>query len=121
MFVHAMFNCVSVIALVAAMTASAKAPVLGVEAARNTRGRAVVEKVVPRTGAEKVDLRRGDVILSYNNVAVHDFQHLISLVRAGRVGDTVRIEILRGGTRLEKQVILGPRHEASGHAPAPPR
>ena len=113
MFVHAVWNCISVIAMVATMSANDNAPVLGVHGTRDAQGQCVVSKVVPHTGAEKADIRPGNVVLSYNDAPVSDFPRLIELVARGRVGDAVRVEILRGKTRLGKQVILGSRGEAT--------
>jgi hypothetical protein len=118
-FVHAMWNCISVIALVAAIAVNAKTPFLGVHGTQDAQGQFVVDKVFSHTGAETADLRPGDVILSYNTVAVNDFPQLVGLVRAGTVGDMVCIEVVRAGTRLEKRVRLGSRGQASGR-PTPP-
>ena len=117
-FVHAMSNGIYMIGIVAAVMANAKAPVLGVWGARYA-GAGCGGTGHPSHRAEKADLRPGDVILSYNNVAIDDFEQLVELARAGRVGDSVRIEVLRGETRLEKRVTLGPRPAAS-EAPDPP-
>jgi membrane protease YdiL (CAAX protease family) len=120
-FVHAMFNCVGVIALFVALTANAKAPVLGVHGVRDTKGQVVVDQVFHQTGAEKAGLRVGDVILSYNDVTVSGFQQLVVLVRAGRVGDIVRIGGIRDGRRFDKDITLGPRGDASARSTPPAR
>ncbi len=120
-FVHSMYNCAAMFAIGIAIMANAAAPVLGVHGARDAQGQLVVDQVLSGTGAEKADLRPGDVILSYNDVAVSDLQQLVSLVCAGRVGDTVRIEVIREGARFERQIMLGARREASRRPTAPAR
>jgi S1-C subfamily serine protease len=121
MLVHSMYNCAAVFAIGIAMMANAAAPVLGVHGVQDAKGQLVVDQVFSGTGAEKADLRPGDVILSYNDVAVSDFRQLVSLVRAGKVGNTVRIEVIREGARFERQIMLGTRREASRRPTAPAR
>jgi membrane protease YdiL (CAAX protease family) len=121
MFVHGLYNAVGAIAIAGSIAASAHAPVLGVRSARESGGQAVVGGVLPGSPAEMADLRPGDVILSYNNVPVTDFAQLRRLVRAGRVGDRVRIEVLRKGTRLQKQARLGPSRQTAGSPTLPSR
>ena len=118
MFVHSLYNAVGAIAIAGTIAASANAPVLGVRGAREAGGHVVVQEVVPGSPAEIADLRPGDVILSYNRVPVTHFAQLKRLVRAGRVGDTVRIEVLRQGTRLEKKAQLRPLGTAVRSPPA---
>ena len=108
-FAHAMHNGVTMVFVIAFVAHNLNAPVLGVRAVRDDAGQVVITEVAPNTGAEKADFRPGDVILTYGNLPIDSFQQLIQMVRAGKVGDTVRIDISRDGTRIEKQVTLGKR------------
>jgi S1-C subfamily serine protease len=103
-----MFNAIGAIAIIATVWTNANAPVIGVTCSRETQGQPVVEQVLPGSPAEKADVRPGDVIVKYNNSDVADFKQLLSFIRAGKVGDTVILEILRGETRMAKSLTLGP-------------
>ncbi len=93
-------------AFVAVVMANGKAPMIGVAFRPHAEGPAIVNNVLPGSPAEKADIRPGDVIVKYNGRDVTDGIQLIRLVRAGRVGDKVLVEITRAGKRLEKQLIL---------------
>ncbi len=45
--------------------------------------------------AYKAGLREGDVIVGYNGAEVKHDQHLLSLVRQSKVGDTLKLKVLR--------------------------
>jgi membrane-associated protease RseP (regulator of RpoE activity) len=102
-FVHAMYNCVGLALVVAAALHNADAPMLGVFGSTSADG-AIVSTVQPGSAAEKAGIRPGDVIVSYNGRRVTDFDRLVQLVRRGRIGETVRIQILRNGTLIEMKV-----------------
>lgn len=107
MLVHGMYNTIGMIGIVAIVVANAKAPMLGLVFSRDADDGAVVENVIPGSLAEESDIRPGDVIVSYNGTDVTDGQQLVRLVRAGKTGDQVFVEVLRGRERLKKRLILG--------------
>ena len=80
---------------------------------RETPGQLMVDRVLTGSPAEKADLRAGDVIIAYSGSDVSDFKQLIQLIHAGKVGDTVTVEILRGQTRMAKSLTLGPPAEVN--------
>ncbi len=104
--VHGMYNSIAILAIATAVIANAKAPMLGVACSPNVNDRAVVDKVIPGSPAEKSDIRPGDVIIRYNRYGVTDGGQLIRLVRAGKVGDESTVEIIRGEARIRKRVAL---------------
>jgi membrane protease YdiL (CAAX protease family) len=111
MFVHGMYNGIGMLAIAAAVMANAKGPMIGVTFQPDTTGQAVVDTVIPGSPAEQADIRPGDVIVLYNGREVTEGKQLIELVRAGKVGNEVSIEILRAEQRLTKSVVLRSRAE----------
>ena len=49
------------------------------------------------------------MILQYNGSDVADYDQLLRLIHAGKVGDTATLEILRDGTRMTKRLALSSR------------
>jgi serine protease Do len=78
---------------------------LGLE---DTRG-ALVGSVVPDGPAARGGLQQGDVILSLNGSRIEDNRDLTQRIGATGVGDTARVEVLRGGQRRTLNVRLGER------------
>jgi S1-C subfamily serine protease len=72
-------------------------------------GQAVVKEVVPGSPAEQADIRPGDAIVKYDGREVTDDKQLTRLVRAGMVGETVSVEIVRGDRTITKRVVLRSR------------
>ena len=82
-------------------------------------GRGVlVARVVDGSPAERAGIRRGDVIASVNSRGVTSPEELSRIVRAGRVGQEVSIEIVRDGRSRTVSATLedrpGPESMDSG-------
>jgi|SoiMethySBSTD1v2_1073268.scaffolds.fasta_scaffold55277_5 serine protease Do len=56
---------------------------------------ALVASTIPDSPAAKAGLQQGDVVLSYDKMAVEDSHHLQRLVAETRVGKTVTLEVWR--------------------------
>lgn len=69
----------------------------------------LVVQVEPGTGAEKGGLFLGDVLLSINGQTVSDVDTLRQHLRPLQAGQTIDLQILRGGELREMQVALGSR------------
>ena len=52
-------------------------------------------------------LAAGDVIVSFDNQKVFDFESLTKLIGKNRPGDTVTVEVLRAGKSVKKEIKLG--------------
>lgn len=94
---------------------------LGLE---DTRG-ALIGSVVADGPAARGGLQQGDVILSLNGNRIEDNRDLTQRIGATGVGDTARVEILRGGQRRTLNVRLGERPSeqqlaADNNAPSAP-
>ncbi len=59
------------------------------------------------SSASRAGLRVGDVIVKYDGKLAKDFDSLTTLIAVNRPGDTVSLEILRGGETFTKKVTLG--------------
>ncbi|MFP4148386.1 MAG: trypsin-like peptidase domain-containing protein [Nitriliruptoraceae bacterium] len=70
---------------------------------------AVIESVQPDTGADAVDLRPGDVILSVDGEELATMSELVAEVRRRMPGDEIALEIFRDGETFEVDVELGER------------
>jgi membrane protease YdiL (CAAX protease family) len=108
---HGMYNAIAAIGVFAAVWINTTSPVIGITCSREMQGQVVVDQVLPRSPAEAADIRSGDVIIKYNNHEVSDFAQLLQFIRAGRVGDTATVEILRGQTRMTKRLTFGPHED----------
>jgi serine protease Do len=71
-----------------------------------TAQNAVVSEVTPGSPAERIGLKRGDVIESFGGIKVESGNQLIDLVRQRRVGESVRLQVRRGQSLFQLEVIL---------------
>lgn len=78
---------------------------LGLDAAQG----ALVASVVPDSPAAEGGLQTGDVILTFNGASVADSRDLTQRVGAFGVGQSARLNILRGGQRREITIRLAER------------
>jgi serine protease Do len=65
---------------------------------------ALVSKILPGSPAENADIEVGDIILSFNGIEIPNSAALPPVVGSTRVGESVKLEIMRNGSR--KQVML---------------
>lgn len=69
------------------------------------RGVLVVE-VVPRGPADYAGLDKGDIIVGLDNVPIRGVEELRSEVQKRKIGDKVRILIVRGSQKLVAELVL---------------
>ena len=90
-------------------------PVLGVEiderlsqqaAARSGTQGVVIANVTPGTPAEAAGLRAGDIIVGFNGKPVTSAAQLVNRLDEQKVGDTVRLTVLRDGKQTELTATL---------------
>lgn len=70
------------------------------------------------TPASQAGIRPGDVIVSFDDVTVEDENHLINLVGIAEIGETLNIQVLRGGRRISVDVTLTDRDKYRSAADA---
>jgi serine protease Do len=75
---------------------------------RDARG-ALISSVVPNGPAARAGLQSGDIVLSVNGRAVADANELTRTVAGTGVGETLRLEIVRGEARRTINVTAGTR------------
>jgi serine protease Do len=67
----------------------------------------VLRVIKPGSAAQRVGLRVGDVVESFNGVAIGSPEELVRLIATKRAGDSVKMAIRRGEERIMYQIILG--------------
>ncbi|HJT78425.1 MAG TPA: PDZ domain-containing protein [Gemmataceae bacterium] len=66
----------------------------------------VVSHVLPDSPAAQAGLLRHDILLRYNDDAIRDCEHFARLIRAGRAGQRIKLELLRTGRKQSAEVVL---------------
>jgi putative serine protease PepD len=94
---------------------------LGVSSKATSDGQAGAEVAQIESGspADQAGLKTGDVIVSIDGSAVKASTDLAALIGAKNPGDTVKVEVQRGGKTTTLQVTVGtrPASAATGKAP----
>ena len=78
---------------------------------------ALVAAVVPGSPAEMAGLQQWDVIIALDGKRIQSANQLFSIIKSSRVGETVMIEVWRGGEVLKIQAKIA---ECDAEAPAWP-
>ncbi|GMV40882.1 MAG: hypothetical protein AMXMBFR64_25980 [Myxococcales bacterium] len=84
-------------------------------------GGALVASVFPGGPADRGGLQKGDVIRTFAGRQVDRHDDLPWVVSTAGVGRSVRVEIERGGKRVEVDVVLGELPESDAAEPAAPK
>ena len=71
------------------------------------RNGALVSDVVPDSPADEAGLRRGDVILNFNDKKIEDSRDLAATVAGTPVGEDVKVLVLRDGKRTSLPLTVG--------------
>lgn len=77
----------------------------------DVREGAYVVSVVDGTGAKKAGLKKGDVITKLENATIRSMDDLLLQVRRRKVGDTVKLTIVRDGDTEEVEMTIGDKPE----------
>jgi len=86
---------------------SEKAAALKLDRLRGAR----VVSAHPDSPAARADLRKDDVILTFDGIEVLDENHLINMVSLTAVGKKVKVVIFRGGKHQTLEVSVGDRED----------
>jgi S1-C subfamily serine protease len=70
----------------------------------------VVTRVFPKTAADEAGLREDDLILKYDTQPVRSQNHLIRMVGATPVGETVPLTVYRGRSEMVIMATIGERN-----------
>jgi serine protease Do len=81
---------------------------------------ALVSDVVDDSPASKADIRRGDVIISFDGHAIKEMEQLPKLVAATEVGKKARIGLIRDGKSINVEVVVAELKEEKREAKATP-
>ena len=71
----------------------------------NTRG-VLITRMRRQTPAYEAGLRPGDVVVTFNGMAVTDGDHLSRLIQDSRIGATVAFGVVRDGRRIELKILI---------------
>lgn len=81
-------------------------PTLGIYMnADSHRQGALVSGVIEDSPADKIGIKKGDLILAFEDSKIRDHHHLSDLIRTKKGGDQVKLQIQRGG----EEITLSPR------------
>jgi len=88
-----------------------KAPFMGIGASKKWPDKPGLEvgNVVSGSGAEKAGIRVGDIILKVDDVDMTDVPDLLTHIQGHKVGDVLKVKLLRDDKEVEVSVTLGPR------------
>jgi len=70
-------------------------------------GSVIVERVVKDSSADKAGIKSSDVLLKVDNLDLEVPDQLVGYILKKRVGDTIKLLVLRSGKRLEITARLG--------------
>jgi len=82
---------------------------------------ALVSDVMENSPAEKADIRRGDIIVSYNGKKIKDMDSLPRMVGSTEIGKKIKLGIIRDGKTIEKEVVIGELKEETIQASRKPQ
>lgn len=87
------------------------APFMGIGANKKWPDKPGLEigNVVTGSGAQKAGLQIGDVILQVNGTDMNELDDLLKIIGEHKVGDTLKVKILRGENERVVEVTLGAR------------
>ena len=72
---------------------------------------ALVSDVMEDSPAARADIRRGDVIVSFDNKAIKEMDQLPRMVAAVEVGKKVKVGLIRDGKPIEVEVTIAEGRE----------
>lgn len=75
---------------------------------------ALITDVIPNSPAYKAGLKKGDVIVKFNDKEVKDRYSLVKLIATSTPGQRVKLEVIRNGVPVSVSVVLGKQEAANG-------
>lgn len=69
----------------------------------------LVKEVISGYGADEAGMKRGDIILRYNDIGIVSQEDLVDLIRKTRPGSLVKIEISRAGRKIALMARISER------------
>ncbi|MDE3064651.1 MAG: trypsin-like peptidase domain-containing protein [Acidobacteriota bacterium] len=82
-------------------------PSLEVQFGFSVSSGALVQGVIPGSGAARAGIRQGDIIVKINSTAISSAQDVTNVISSLKPGDVVTLGIVRGAQHLSIKVTLG--------------
>jgi S1-C subfamily serine protease len=79
---------------------------LGISCDRHLQG-CMIRVVQPESAAEQAGLEPADIILKFDGKDTGNFDELIDQLKQFDAGEKVKLQVLRNGREITKEVILG--------------
>ncbi len=79
---------------------------------KDNANNAKIGTVHDKSPAAAAGMKVGDVVTIFDGVRIKDFPQLVQLVRQHQPGETVNVEVVRNGKKIEMQVTIGRRRGA---------
>ncbi len=68
---------------------------------------ALIQGVIPGTGAAAAGLRQGDIIVKINTTPISSAQDVTNVLSSFKPGDVITVDVVRGSQHLTFKVTLG--------------
>lgn len=72
---------------------------------------ALILDVIPNTPAEKVGLKKQDLIISFNKKKIHNYKDLIKAVASTSINTTVPMQLMRNKKKIKLDITVAERTE----------
>ena len=94
--------------LTEAVIVGSKTPFMGVNLDRK-ESTVVIEEVIPREGAHKAGMKKGDLVIKIDNTEIPDKKTFRATLRKFKPNDVIQVTVKRGEEEIELEVTLGYR------------
>ncbi len=85
---------------------ASSAVILGVQLGNGKEDSLEIEKITPKSGAEKAGLKPGDVLLSVGDVPIKERADLLKTMMGKMPGDSLQVEVRRDKKKIKLEVEL---------------
>lgn len=102
---HASLNIVAAVALLSSSGTDSTHPELGVNGAAHVGG-VSISGMLPGSAADAAGLKVGDIITAVEGHRVESLRDLVIIVRSKKVGDSIGVQFIRGGSSHRTRALL---------------
>jgi len=117
-FMHILINIAAVSSMLIMMHVYANTPVLGITGKVHGDG-VLITLVAGDSGAEHAEIQVGDILTEVDGKPVKSVQEMVLILYTRKVGDVVKVTLIRDNTTIDKSVSLGPKSSGAEKALTP--